>query len=119
MTNHTSYIRQERRARSTGAVVQVLDLRHPDTQFAPEDDCVWATVCVTHGTICVHPTLALARSHAADPAGWCERCRGVARVCASCLGDCYWHDEAWVCDSCGDEWYPDHGSEYAAPGAAS
>lgn len=30
---------------------------------------------------------------------------GPWRRCSSCGGVCYWHDEAWVCDSCGDEWY--------------
>lgn len=35
------------------------------------------------------------------------------RRCASCNGLCDWHDEAWVCRRCGDEWYPDHGDNYA------
>lgn len=25
----------------------------------------------------------------------------------TCGGVTYWHDEAWVCDQCGDEFYPD------------
>jgi hypothetical protein len=37
------------------------------------------------------------------------------RRCSSCFGICHWHDEAWVCRDCGDEWYPYHGARYAAP----
>lgn len=38
------------------------------------------------------------------------------RQCSSCGHDsCYWEGEAWTCDRCGDEWYEDHGREYAAP----
>lgn len=41
------------------------------------------------------------------------------RSCASCGARCLWHDEAWVCDDCGDEWYPDHDPvEYADPAEA-
>lgn len=38
------------------------------------------------------------------------------RRCSACRGVCHWHDEAWVCDGCGSEWYPEHGKRYAAPG---
>ena len=34
----------------------------------------WATVCEAHGHIVNHDTLAVARSHLGDPAGWCELC---------------------------------------------
>jgi hypothetical protein len=37
------------------------------------------------------------------------------RRCSFCFGICHWHDEAWVCRDCGDEWYPDHGARFAAP----
>jgi len=78
------YIRQERTARSTGTVVQVLDLCAPGTEFDPERDADgnllnrWATVCCTHGQLCTHPTLALAEAHAAAPEGWCDDCRPLA-----------------------------------------
>ena len=35
--------------------------------------------------------------------------------CSTCLGECHWVEGAWVCWECGDEWYPDHGPEFAAP----
>ncbi len=35
----------------------------------------WATICEEHGQIVNHATLRLARSHLADPLGWCEHCR--------------------------------------------
>ena len=35
----------------------------------------WVTVCEVHDNLVCHPTLALAKAHAADPAGWCEDCR--------------------------------------------
>lgn len=38
-----------------------------------------------------------------------------APQCAVCGAVCIWADDAWVCtrESCGSEWYPDHGVEYA------
>lgn len=86
-----SYIRSERKNRETGTTIQVLDLSHPDSEFEPETTPVaydadgnvtksetsrWATVCVEHGSICTHPTLAAATGHAAAPTGWCPECRG-------------------------------------------
>lgn len=74
------YVRQERRARSTGSQIAVLDLCAPGSEFDPELDRDgkllnrWATVCDTHANICTHPTLALAEAHAAAPEGWCDRC---------------------------------------------
>jgi hypothetical protein len=38
------------------------------------------------------------------------------RKCPSCGGLCHFHDTAWVCDRCGDEWDADHGREFNAPG---
>ncbi len=40
--------------------------------------------------------------------------------CSVCGAACHWADDAWVCvrRSCGSEWYPDHGPEYAPPGGA-
>lgn len=37
----------------------------------------------------------------------------IERECSSCLGRCLWAEDAWVCVRCGDEWYPDHGGQYA------
>lgn len=34
----------------------------------------WVTVCEQHGEMVNHDTLALARSHLADPRGWCWVC---------------------------------------------
>jgi hypothetical protein len=31
-----------------------------------------------------------------------------SKTCPSCGGNAPWHDEAWVCGACGDEWTPDH-----------
>lgn len=36
--------------------------------------------------------------------------------CASCGGETLWTEDHWVCQSCGDEWNPDHGPEYRPPG---
>lgn len=37
--------------------------------------------------------------------------------CSVCGTKCMWVEDAWVCTrkSCGSEWYPDHGPEYAPP----
>jgi hypothetical protein len=69
----TRFIRQQRRARSTGTLISVLDLDSPDSDTLNEGQR-WETVCEDHGFVCSHPTLDLARSHAACPEGWCEAC---------------------------------------------
>lgn len=75
-------IRHRTIARSTGAEIEVIDADHPDADVdrgAPErpgdaDAGRWVTVCRTHGGVCNHDTLALARSFAAAPEQWCEDC---------------------------------------------
>jgi hypothetical protein len=32
----------------------------------------------------------------------------AVRRCPSCGGRAPWSDDAWTCERCGDEWYPDH-----------
>jgi hypothetical protein len=66
------------KARSTGTLVLVL---HGEEAGLDTDDGrqPWSTVCDDHGTVCCHQTLALARSHAACPEGWCEECMAAAR----------------------------------------
>lgn len=39
--------------------------------------------------------------------------RSPIRPCASCNETCTLVDDAWRCLTCGDEWYPDHGTVYA------
>ena len=41
----------------------------------------------------------------------------ITRPCVSCGAPrgCRWNIDAWVCGSCGDEWYPEHGEPYQAP----
>lgn len=77
MTTTAEYIRQERRNRASGTVVQVLDLAHPDAEFDAADGR-WATVCTDHGSICVHDSIHLAESHAAYPE-WCGDCADILR----------------------------------------
>jgi hypothetical protein len=55
----------------------------------------------------VHSLLA-----AEDPKAWALDAAPEPR-CGACGAACRWVEDAWVCTSCGDEWYPDHGSEYA------
>jgi hypothetical protein len=40
--------------------------------------------------------------------GYDESSDPVTITCSSCGGPADWADEAWVCEDCGDEWYPDH-----------
>lgn len=74
---------QRRRARSTGAVILVLDNRreewicHPDradTDYTEFDANPWITICKTHGCLVHHPTRALAVAWSAEPESWCEFC---------------------------------------------
>lgn len=79
-----TYVRSEHVNGVTGTTVQVLDLADPRSEFQiedhdqwgehPEKGDRWATVCVDHAVPVTHPTLALARHHAADPTGWCSEC---------------------------------------------
>ena len=59
---------QERKARATGTVVQVV--------FDAVADPVqpWETICVEHGGVCSHQTRALAMGWAPHPDEWCEDC---------------------------------------------
>lgn len=47
----------------------------PQAGMEEDPSIPWQTVCEVHNTLVGHPTLALARSHASDPKGWCEECR--------------------------------------------
>lgn len=64
---------ERRRNRTTGLLV---GLYHNGQAGFDDDDgrAPWSTVCEEHGHIVSHDTLALARTHLADPAGWCEQC---------------------------------------------
>jgi hypothetical protein len=61
----------QRRSRSTGYLV---GLYHADQAQLDSSSGPWATICEEHGHVINHDTLALARSHLADPAGWCDLC---------------------------------------------
>lgn len=58
-------------ARETGTMIVVVD---GDACDLDTDAGRWQTICDDHGTIISHTTLALARSHASNPLGWCEDC---------------------------------------------
>lgn len=64
-------LRQVHIAKSTGTMVAVLDGREAGLDT---DGGRWSTLCDDHGHCVAHPTLALARAHAACPEGWCEPC---------------------------------------------
>lgn len=60
-------------ARSTGTLVVVVQSAEAGIEDDPE--LPWATLCDDHSSVVCHTTLALAKAHAADPAGWCDDCR--------------------------------------------
>jgi len=64
---------QERVNRETGTLIIVG--HGADIALDWETDGPWYTICEDHALLCSHPTLALARDHAAQPSGWCEGCR--------------------------------------------
>ena len=37
--------------------------------------------------------------------------------CTTCGGKTIWAEDAWTCTKCGDEWYSDHGPQFAPPGS--
>lgn len=61
----------QRKSRRTG---RLIGLYNADQAGMDPEAGPWVTVCEEHATCVNHPTLALARSHLADPAGWCELC---------------------------------------------
>lgn len=63
---------QQRRARSTGTMVGVYHGDQSGIESDPTDP--WVTVCEAHHNLMCHPTLALAKLHAAEPRAWCEDC---------------------------------------------
>lgn len=63
---------EQRRVRQTGTLVGVY---HAEQAGLDPTAGAWATSCEAHGSILAHASLNLARSHAADPCGWCEQCR--------------------------------------------
>ncbi len=64
---------QERRARSTGTIVQVVDNR--DGNIDTDPDLPWFTICCDHGGCVGHPTRRLAVSWASEPENWCPTCQ--------------------------------------------
>jgi len=67
--------RQAHYARTTGALVVVLDDREAGLDSG---DCVgrWVTLCDDHDRLVFHETLETACSQASDPGGWCGVCNG-------------------------------------------
>ena len=68
---------QERRARSTRTVVQVVDNRDGclDADVFEDSSIKWFTVCVDHGGCVGHPTKKLALAWAPAPEEWCPTCQ--------------------------------------------
>lgn len=62
------HVVQERRARSTGTVVQVID-RGSDPDWER-----WETRCADHQFVRSNPTRAGAASFASCPEHWCDQC---------------------------------------------
>lgn len=60
------------KARQTGTLVGVYHGEQSGLEADLENP--WVTVCEAHHNLVSHPTLKLAKSHAADPKGWCSDC---------------------------------------------
>lgn len=72
--------RYHRTARNRETRTLVTITHGDDYGLDTTEDGPWYTVCEDHGLLASHPTLALAREHAAAPSGWCEDCRDIAEV---------------------------------------
>ena len=70
----TSRYYRTTRARSTG--VDVTTAHGLELGLDVETEGSWYNVCDTHGFICSHTSLALARAFASAPEEWCAVCRG-------------------------------------------
>lgn len=64
----------QQRSQQTGKLVGIYNGEQAGID-TDDGRAPWSTVCEEHGSVICHSTLALARSHAADPKGWCEDCR--------------------------------------------
>jgi hypothetical protein len=75
---------QQRKARENGVLVGVYrnDQAGMDDNGGKEP---WSTVCEAHGHIVSHTSLKLAKSHAAEPRGWCETCMANENAAGSAL----------------------------------
>jgi len=67
-------LRERRRNQRTGVTVELIDTHHPDSRLDP-DGGRWATVCIDHGAVVNHDTLAIARSFLAVPWEFCPDCQ--------------------------------------------
>lgn len=67
-------VRQRRRTRSCGVLVEIHDAWHP-RNFLGAEEGRWLTVCVDHGEFEGHRTLAIARKMAPQSDLWCPECR--------------------------------------------
>jgi len=65
---------QHRVARETGATVTV-ERTGPGSWIEQEPG--WMTICLNHGTCCLHTARLDAEAHAATPSGWCGDCRMI------------------------------------------
>jgi len=62
-------------AKETGATI-VVEKTGPGSWIEQEDG--WATLCLNHSFVIIHPTRALAMWHSAAPSGWCGDCERIA-----------------------------------------
>mgnify|MGYP003144231915 CR=1 FL=1 len=70
----------ERKARSTGATIRVLDNRKQQWfQWDDHHPEKWWTECTTHGFTASHDTRAHAVGWASEPEMWCDECQQIAR----------------------------------------
>lgn len=70
---------EQRRSQANGNLIGIYNCEQSGIDGGVQCDTdkpnPWATVCETHSQIIGHRSLAVARSHAADPLGWCDSCR--------------------------------------------
>src|SRR6266540_4308842 len=71
----------QHRSHATGALARLYQAEQAGIGVGPEK--ARATACEQHGAICGHATVALARYHLSNPAGWCENCRESTAARAS------------------------------------
>jgi hypothetical protein len=62
-------VKLERKARSTGTVVQLI--KNPGA----ESEMPWMTLCVDHGGCVCHDTRKLAEGWLSQPQDWCPTCQ--------------------------------------------
>jgi hypothetical protein len=74
----TAFVRQTRIAKSSGARILALDLKHPESEIEPRGKEQYATLCTVHHSLEFHTSISTAEARCSHPETWCAPCAADA-----------------------------------------